>query len=90
MLRADGLLIPVAFCIPHPSVDLSYPSHSQFDGVCLWVGLTARTNAAAVSELDRILSPRGITVVGLPVLDPEGKTLHLKVQIQSHTHYSGR
>ena len=50
------------------------------------MGLTARTNAAAVSELERILAPRGVTVVGLPVLDPEGKTLHLKVWIFEVSH----
>lgn len=52
----------------------------MFDGCCLWVGLTARTNARAVAELSHLLGPQGVTVVGLPVRDPAGNTLHLKVE----------
>ena len=50
-----------------------------YDGTCLWVGLTARTNAAAVEQLGALLAPQGVVVSGLSVCDPAGNTLHLKV-----------
>ena len=52
----------------------------MFDGTCLWVGLTGRTNAQAVDQLREVLGDQ-VTVVGLPVCDPEGRTLHLKVEV---------
>ncbi len=54
----------------------------MFDGTCLWVGLTARTNESAVAQLREAFAgtASGVAmVVGLPVRDLEGKTLHLKV-----------
>ena len=53
----------------------------MFDGACLWVGLTGRTNAQAVEQLREALGDK-VPVVGLPVCDPEGKTLHLKVRVR--------
>ncbi|GAX74600.1 hypothetical protein CEUSTIGMA_g2048.t1 [Chlamydomonas eustigma] len=50
----------------------------MFDGACLWVGLTDRTNEGGVQQLKAILEPCGIPVVGIKVLDPDGLTLHLK------------
>nr|WP_327530110.1 dimethylargininase [uncultured Mycolicibacterium sp.] len=43
-------------------------------GSQVYVGLSGTTNAAAVEELTRILSPRGYTVTGVPL----SKALHLK------------
>lgn len=51
----------------------------MYDGSCLWVGVTARTNREAVEQLAALLAPQGVTVVGLLVVDPAGATLHLKV-----------
>ena len=53
----------------------------MFDGACLWVGLTGRTNAQAVDQLREALGDCQVPVVGLPVCDPEGRTLHLKVGV---------
>jgi dimethylargininase len=47
-----------------------------FDGKCLWVGLTLRTNMAAARALGQMLP--WMSVVAVCVEDPSGSTLHLK------------
>ena len=47
-----------------------------YDGRTLWVGITARTNRAAVNALRDLLP--SMTVLPVPVLDSSGTTLHLK------------
>ncbi len=53
---------------------------AMFDGRSLWVGLSHRTNQAAVDQLGELLAPFGIPVVGIAFSDPAASTLHLKVR----------
>eukprot|EP00955_Chlamydomonas_euryale_P103204 365471-Chlamydomonas_euryale.AAC.22 len=50
----------------------------QFDGTCVWCGVSARSNAAAATQLAELLRPHGVPVAAVRVSDPHGATLHLK------------
>jgi len=50
----------------------------MFDGTCVWCGVSARSNAAAATQLAELLRPHGVPVAAVRVSDPHGATLHLK------------